>query len=121
LAPSFTDTLQKPCTKPVGATFLNVALCTRCAEHQQDCWAKDDHRQGCLHCARKKQKCSLVRGATGLPMVTSGNTWEQIAGVQERLAVAVEESNRLLCSLVGQVDWQEHYLDLVVTQGQFTV
>jgi hypothetical protein len=50
-------------------------------------------------------------------MVTSGDTLEQIAGVQERLAVTAEESNRLLHSLMGQVDQQECYLDLVVTQG----
>jgi hypothetical protein len=37
------------------------------------------------------------------------------------LAVAAEEMNKLLRSLVEQVDWQERYLDLVVTQGKFTV
>jgi hypothetical protein len=121
LAPSFTDFSQKPCTKPIGAIFLNVAPSTRFAECQQDCWAKDNCRQGCLHCIGKKQKCSLVQGAAGLLMVTSGNTLERTAGAQERLVVAMEESNKLLHSLMGQVNWQEHYLDLVVTQGQFTV
>jgi hypothetical protein len=54
-------------------------------------------------------------------LVTSGDALEQITGAQERLAVTVEEMNKLLHSLVGQVNWQECYLDLVVTQGQYTV
>jgi hypothetical protein len=56
-----------------------------------------------------------------LPLVSNGDALERIAGAQERLAAAAEETASLLRSLVRQVDRQERYLDLVVTQGQFNV
>ena len=93
---------------------MNPYPCTHCIERERPCWAKDDSRgQGCLFCAEKKQKCSLVGGAAGLPGLSSDDVerlvvaQEKLVGAQERIASAAEEQNALLRAYLHRVDRQE--------------
>jgi hypothetical protein len=73
----------------MGATVKNVVPCSQCAEHQQDCWAKDDCGQGCLHCAEKKQRYSLVRGVA-VTIGRSTNAFDRLADSQEKAMILLE-------------------------------
>jgi hypothetical protein len=73
----------------MGATVKNSVPCSRCAECQQDCWAKDNCRQGCLHCVEKKQQCSLVWGATAV-ISQSTDTFDRLLDSQEKATILLE-------------------------------